>query len=808
MLRTLAGKEPEPTGPRSALELATIELEHGHADAALSTLDAALARFPKSTAAPALQFRSAEALQKQNRLDEAEGRYLQVIEIDPKDPWADDALVRAAQAALDRGDAARARRLAAGFAARFPRSPKRVEARLIEARAAARAGDAAEAVTILEGLLAPPAETAKGGGPQPLAPAPAQTARYDLALAYRALGRKSEAEAILAKLAKEATGPVTADAQFLLGQAHLEAGRYAEAIGPLQQYLAANPRGDVADFAIAHLAIARLGLGRLDDAWTNLADLAERFPASKALPATRLRLAEAALAAHRADRGAEQLRLVAGTDGARSESAEAVPAKGAAAAETALRIRALAGLGRALWELGKPAEAASAFAKVLELAPGDPTAPQIALAQGRCLQASDQADAALNVFSLILQRFPNSEAARHAALARARLWNKAGRHEEAGRALERLSDDGRARTVLESAGTTPDALLAEAGWAFLDAEKPAESDRVFTRLLEKYSKSPLAADARFNLAESANSKGNYAEVIRLLAPLAATSTAMPETGTHPGGTPSRATGAGSADPAALESSRRLLPGVLYRLGRTQVELKDWTAARAALKRLLEEFPENPYRREARCLLAESAVQAGDPAAALAGFTEVIDEPPAASDPKGLVALARLKRVQCWVSLKRWKEALEGVKTQKAGLTQGDPAVAELDFAAGQSLLGLGRFDEARAAFQSVVDAKGASDLAAHARLMHGETFYHQDKFHEALRDFLNVEILYDAPRWQAGALLEAGKVYERLDQWADAAETYESLLTKFPKEPSAAEARVRRDEARRRAASTPAARKS
>ena len=50
-----------------------------------------------------------------------------------------------------------------------------------------------------------------------------------------------------------------------------------------------------------------------------------------------------------------------------------------------------------------------------------------------------------------------------------------------------------------------------------------------------------------------------------------------------------------------------------------------------------------------------------------------------------------------------------------------------------------------------------------------------------------------APRWQAAALLEAGKVYERLDQWADAAETYQRLLNKFPTEPNAAEARQRLD---------------
>ncbi len=69
--------------------------------------------------------------------------------------------------------------------------------------------------------------------------------------------------------------------------------------------------------------------------------------------------------------------------------------------------------------------------------------------------------------------------------------------------------------------------------------------------------------------------------------------------------------------------------------------------------------------------------------------------------------------------------------------------------------------------------------------MRGETYFHEDRLREALREFLRVDILYDAPRWQAAALLEAGKVYERLDQWADAAETYRRLVDKFPQDPDA-----------------------
>ena len=199
-----------------------------------------------------------------------------------------------------------------------------------------------------------------------------------------------------------------------------------------------------------------------------------------------------------------------------------------------------------------------------------------------------------------------------------------------------------------------------------------------------------------------------------------------------------------------------------------------------LDRLLAEFPDNPYRREARYLARESALRNGDAGAAEKGFAALLAEPPAATDPKGMVPAVRLKRIQCWIALKRWKDALEGAQAEKGALAAGDPALAELDYVTGQALLGLGQLEKARAAFQAVIDARKDGELAAQAQLMRGETYFHQDQFHEALRDFLKVDILHDAPRWQAAALLEAGKVYERLDQWADAAETYGRLLSKFP----------------------------
>src|SRR5262249_52717974 len=138
----------------------------------------------------------------------------------------------------------------------------------------------------------------------------------------------------------------------------------------------------------------------------------------------------------------------------------------------------------------------------------------------------------------------------------------------------------------------------------------------------------------------------------------------------------------------------------------------------------------------------------------------------------------------------------------------DPQLAEVDYARGRALQGRARFDDARVAYQAVIDARKGGDLAARAQLMRGETYFHQENYREAIREFLKVDILYDAPAWQAAALLEAGKVYERLAQWADAAETYERLRARFPKDPSAVEAKPLLEGVRKRLASQEAAAKT
>ena len=78
---------------------------------------------------------------------------------------------------------------------------------------------------------------------------------------------------------------------------------------------------------------------------------------------------------------------------------------------------------------------------MLELAPDDPIAPEVALAQGRALEADKQVDAALKAYSLVLEKFAKSDQAPQAALAQARLFAQTGRRDLAAGAFERLIGD-------------------------------------------------------------------------------------------------------------------------------------------------------------------------------------------------------------------------------------------------------------------------------------------------------------------------------------------------------------------------------
>ena len=433
--------------------------------------------------------------------------------------------------------------------------------------------------------------------------------------------------------------------------------------------------------------------------------------------------------------------------------------------EPAVVSRAKLGLGWVLIDAQKPAEAAVTFDEFIKANPQDPLALDARLAQAKALEATGQVDAAIASYAMVADLAPKTENAEIAGLSRARLLVDAKRPADAALVYERFVSEHPGYTP-KTAGPALDVILSEWGWALIDADKPAEADQVFRRLLEEFPQSAHADDSRFNLAESANQLKQSDEVVKLLEPIVAENS--------------------KAAPQLIQAS-------LYRLGRTLTVKKEWEAAAKTIDRLLDHYKDSTLWREASLLRGEIALEQGDPSKADEVFKTLADQPALPSDPPGFAMALRRRRIQSLLGLKKWNEVIDAADALKADAPN-DPLVSEADYAKGRALQQLARWDEARTAYQAVIDSRKGGDLVAKAQLMIGETYFHQKDYHEAIRQFLKVDILYDAPPWQAAALLETGKAYEQLAQWADAAESYKRVQSKdLPNDPSTAEAKSRLD---------------
>ena len=99
-------------------------------------------------------------------------------------------------------------------------------------------------------------------------------------------------------------------------------------------------------------------------------------------------------------------------------------------------------------------------------------------------------------------------------------------------------------------------------------------------------------------------------------------------------------------------------------------------------------------------------------------------------------------------------------------------------------------------------ARGATwPPAAQWRL--GETYFHQRNYRQAIREYLKVDILYDAPVWQAAALFEAEKPTNNSTSGPTPPKCIKRPRHKFPKDSKAAEAKSLLEGVRKRLASQP-----
>jgi len=157
----------------------------------------------------------------------------------------------------------------------------------------------------------------------------------------------------------------------------------------------------------------------------------------------------------------------------------------------------------------------------------------------------------------------------------------------------------------------------------------------------------------------------------------------------------------------------------------------------------------------------------------------------------------LRLAQSLCHQKRWDEAYQIASTIQAKYPDLEEQY-EADYVIGRCLSSRAEFELAREAYRKVTQSPGGAktETAAKAQLMIAESYYHQENYQQALREYLALEILYDYPSWQAAAVLQAAKCHEMLGEWQQAADEYARLLADYPNSDFTEEASERLQAAR------------
>ncbi len=566
----------------------------------------------------------------------------------------------------------------------------------------------------------------------------ASQARFYCGEALAQAGRHAEARQQFVELLSVAPqGRYAKQAQFRSAEAAFLGGDTAAARRELEAFVDRFGDDELTAYALEHLGNLELrgDNPRAARKWFTVAT--DRFNGGPLADECRLGLAEAAYAL-----------------GDMQEAAGAFAALAAGGKSKELIARGHSGLGWSRYKNGDWAGAAEAFGRLLDDCPESAPASEATLLRASSLEHLDKFDEALTLYEDALKRQHDGP---HRAEA---LWGAARMHDQLKQPSQAV--ECYARLVREHAdfGELDTALYR---WAWLANElgQPSEANELWGRLRRDFPKSPLAADATLRVAEAALADGKHDEVDSLLANI--------------------------SDAAAPESVRQ---HAMHLRARVAMAGGRWAAAEATLAELVKQFPDGELTLSAGYWLAEAAYRQGHYEDAARQLSDLAAKSAANDQPWS--ATAELRRAQALAQLKEWDQALDVARAIPSKWPQFVEQY-EVDYLVGRALVAKAEFDPAREAYLKVIASPrgAASETAAMARFMIGESYFHQENYQAALAEYDRAQSDSKFPRWRSAALMQSGKCHEALGQWDAAVATYEKLASTDPDGPLTTDARRR-----------------
>lgn len=697
--------------------IAKCSLKKGRYADAATALEQVSGEFPKSALLPEAAYDRAVALARSGQSSEAVAALEAFRTRFPNQALAKDALWLLATLEHDLKNYDKSLEHCRTYLKLLPKDAPSAEALCLMAENEFLSSRFEEAAASFERCLA-----ADPTGPQ------AVRARLRRGTALYDLGKFDEAEPILKKVVADGAGEFEF-ARFALGDICFQRGEWKNAIAHLQTYSKGDAGTPALDDALLKVGIAQQREHDYAAALKSLDRLLQEFAQSPFHLQAVFERGQTLVLLGRWEEAAATFRQVM-----------------AEGADSRFAPYALNHLGSIAMKDGDFQHAAEFFEKAAERLGDADGAAESLFQRGQALLAAGQAKAAEHAFQKLIDGHPKHDRALEARAQLAVAISRQNRYADAIDAIARLE-----RHSLDKLGAAlRAAVLYEKAWCLHQLDRKDEAIAAYRTLLDLHPGGDVATHATLELAGLEANQGRYqvaADLVR--------------------GLPREDTAADSKGSKDISAQR------IYQLAVYEYQLGKFSEAAELFGEFLSSYPDHAQATSASFYCGESLVKIGRFEPAVAHLTKVAKG--ASSGPLYLPSLLRLG--EALAHLQRWARSEEVFAEYLDHAADGDQWF-QAQFGVGWAREHQGRHGEAISAFEKVV-ARHKGPTAARAQFQIGECLFAQNKFEDAARELLKVDILYAYPEWSAAALYEAGQCFNRLAQRGQARKQFQDVVERF-----------------------------
>ena len=301
----------------------------------------------------------------------------------------------------------------------------------------------------------------------------------------------------------------------------------------------------------------------------------------------------------------------------------------------------------------------------------------------------------------------------------------------------------------QPAGQPPAAAMPDVPLALILPQPSEKTARdLYQSLIAAGSHAPLVVQARFELAEILSQRGDPDGALELLAESLAAN-----------------------PPAELADAIRLRMAVCF------LARRDAKAALAHAQPVAASAA-SPFAPEAQYLAGEAFIQQQDWPKAIERLVAFRDQPRFQNVPE-VSDRALLRLGHALVQTGQWEPGRAAYEALVQRFPQ-SPWGNEARYGIGWAWQNLKQYDNAVAAY-SEVTRRATAEVAARAQVQIGLCRLEQKRFPEAAQALMVVPLTYDYPEWQGQALCEAARAYVEMNQRTEAVKLLQRVVKDFSK---------------------------